>query len=142
MKSVKQLLETKRNEIFSVETETSVLEALQLMMQKNISALLVIENGKLEGVFTERDYARKIILMGRSSKDTAVREVMSSEVITITGEDTIDHCMNVMTSKHIRHLPVLKSEQVVGMISIGDLVKFVIEEQKKTIEHLEKYINS
>lgn len=142
MKSVKQLLETKRNTIFSVVKETSVLEALQLMMQENISALLVIENGKLEGVFTERDYARKIILKGRSSKDTAISEVMSSGVITVTGEDTIEHCMNVMTSKHIRHLPVVHSNQVVGMISIGDLVKFVIEEQKKTIEHLEKYINS
>ena len=142
MKSVKQLLETKRNTIFSVVKGTSVLEALQLMMQENISALLVIENGNLEGVFTERDYARKIILKGRSSKDTEVKEVMSADVITVTGEDTIDHCMHVMTSKHIRHLPVIQSGQVVGMISIGDLVKFVIEEQKKTIEHLEKYINS
>jgi CBS domain-containing protein len=142
MKSVKQLLETKRNTIFSVVTATSVLEALQLMMQENISALLVIENGNLEGVFTERDYARKIILKGRSSKDTAIKEVMSADVITVTGDDTIDHCMQVMTSKHIRHLPVIQSDQVIGMISIGDLVKFVIEEQKKTIEHLEKYINS
>jgi CBS domain-containing protein len=142
MKSVKQLLETKRNTIFSVVTGTSVLEALQLMMQENISALLVIENGNLEGVFTERDYARKIILKGRSSKDTEIKEAMSSNVITVTPADTIDHCMQVMTSKHIRHLPVIESDQVIGMVSIGDLVKFVIEEQKKTIEHLEKYINS
>jgi signal-transduction protein with cAMP-binding, CBS, and nucleotidyltransferase domain len=142
MKPVDQLLKTKPTTVFSVEMGTSVLEGLQLMMQENISALLVIENGKLEGVFTERDYARKIVLKGRSSKDTPISEVMSSELITVSRLDTIDHCMQVMTSQHIRHLPVIEANQVVGMISIGDLVKFVIEEQRKTIEHLEKYINS
>jgi CBS domain-containing protein len=142
MRSVKHLLATKSSIIFSVDKNTSVFEALELMMKENISALLVLENDSLAGIFTERDYARKIILQGRSSKDTAISEAMSADVKTVSPNDGIDHCMQVMTKQHIRHLPVLEYNNLVGMISIGDLVKFVIEEQKKTIEHLEKYINS
>lgn len=142
MRSVKHLLATKSTIIFSVETNTSVLEALQLMMKENVSALLIIENGQLEGIFTERDYARKIILQGRSSKDTPISEAMTADLLTVTPNDGIDHCMQVMTRMHIRHLPVMEDNKVIGMISIGDLVRFVIEDQKKTIEQLESYINS
>ena len=142
MKSVKHLLATKQGVIFSVKKGTSVLDALHLMMKENISALLIMEDEIMLGIFTERDYARKIILQGRSSKDTPVSEVMTTNVITLSPCDGIDHCMQVMTKQHIRHLPVLDVNKVIGMISIGDLVKFVIEEQKKTIEHLESYISS
>lgn len=142
MRSVKNLLANKSATIISVGTTISVLEALQLMLEANISALLVIENGKLEGIFTERDYARKIILQGRSSKDTRISEAMTSNLITVSPTDTIDFCMQVMTNQHIRHLPVMENNLVVGMISIGDLVRFVIDDQKRTIEQLEKYINT
>ena len=142
MKSVKHLLATKQWTIFSVKKGTSVLDGLHLMMEKNISALLIVEDEIMLGIFTERDYARKIILQGRSSKDTPISEVMTTNVITLNPNDGIDHCMQVMTKQHIRHLPVLEANKVIGMISIGDLVKFVIEEQKKTIEHLESYISS
>ena len=142
MRSVKHLLETKSGIIFSVEKNTSVLEGLQLMMKENISALLIIEDGKLQGIFTERDYARKIILKGRSSKDTPISEVMTSDLLTVNPKDSIDHCMQIMTKMHIRHLPVLEDDSIAGMISIGDLVRFVIEDQKRTIQQLENYINS
>ena len=142
MRSVKHLLETKSGIIFSVEKTTSVLEGLQLMLKENISALLIIEDGILQGIFTERDYARKIILMGRSSKDTPISEVMTSDLLTVSPKDGIDHCMQIMTKMHIRHLPVLDDSKIAGMISIGDLVRFVIEDQKKTIQQLESYISS
>jgi len=142
MRSVKHLLALKSPVIFSVDENTSVLEALQLMMKENISALLIIENSVLKGIFTERDYARKIILQGRSSKDTAISEVMTAAVHSVGPNDGIDHCMQMMTNQHFRHLPVTEDDAVVGMISIGDLIRFVIEEQKRTIEQLENYINS
>ena len=142
MRSVKHLLALKSPVIFSVDENTSVLEALQLMMKENISALLVIENRVLKGIFTERDYARKIILQGRSSKDTAISEVMTADVLSVGPNDGIDRCMQMMTNQHFRHLPVMEDDAVVGMISIGDLIRFIIEEQKRTIEQLENYINS
>ncbi|MBC7746016.1 MAG: CBS domain-containing protein [Flavobacterium sp.] len=142
MRSVKHLLANKSISIISVVKKTSVFEALQLMMKENISALLIIENGKLEGIFTERDYARKIILQGRSSRDTEISEAMTADLLTVSPSDSIDHCMQIMTNQHIRHLPVMENNNVTGMISIGDLVRFVIEDQKKTIEQLENYINS
>ena len=142
MRSVKHLLALKSSVIFSVDENTSVLEALQLMMKENISALLIIENRVLKGIFTERDYARKIILQGRSSKDTAISEVMTAAVLAVGPNDGIDHCMQMMTNQHFRHLPVMEDDAVVGMISIGDLIRFIIEEQKRTIEQLENYINS
>ncbi len=142
MRTVKKLLETKSSVLFSVNRATSVYDSLQFMMDKNISALLVIENNQLQGIFTERDYARKIILKGKSSKETSIEDVMTSGIITVLQDETIENCMKIMTENHIRHLPVMKDNQPIGMISIGDLVKFVIEDQKKTIEQLESYINS
>lgn len=142
MKNVSQILLRKSsNFIFSVTPDTSVFSGLRLMMEKNISALLIMENEELRGIFTERDYARKVILLGRSSKDTAIAEVMTTRLVTVGENDSIENCMRLMTEKHIRHLPVLKSKEVVGMISIGDLVKTIIEDQKQTIRHLEEYIN-
>lgn len=142
MKTVKQLLSTKSAQIFSVPADTSVLNALQVMMEKNISALLVMEEHLLLGIFTERDYARKIILHGKSSADTSLSEVMTPHPITISPDDTLDHCMLLMTDKHIRHLPVVQNHQLLAMVSIGDVVKFIIEDQKQTISQLESYINS
>ncbi|KIO75039.1 histidine kinase [Pedobacter lusitanus] len=142
MKTVKQLLSTKSAQIFSVTAETSVLDALSVMMEKNISALLILEDSTLLGIFTERDYARKIILMGKTSADTPLSEVMTANPITVTNEDSLDHCMKTMTDRHIRHLPVLADNKVIGMVSIGDVVKFIIEDQKQTISQLEGYINS
>ncbi|EOR93177.1 Inosine-5'-monophosphate dehydrogenase [Arcticibacter svalbardensis MN12-7] len=112
------------------------------MMEKNISALLIIEQDQLRGIFTERDYARKIVLQGKSSKDTQVNEVMTADPLTISLNDGLEYCMNLMTDKHIRHLPVINDGKVVAMISIGDLVKAIIDSQKDTIKQLEGYINS
>lgn len=112
------------------------------MMEKNISALLVIDEQKLLGIFTERDYARKIILHGKSSAETSVREVMTAAPITVIPEDSIELCMQIMTDKHIRHLPVMQNEIVLGMVSIGDVVKYIIADQKQTISQLESYISS
>lgn len=142
MKKVQQILNTKPVEVFSVSPSTSVLEALRVMTDKNISALLIMENETLLGIFTERDYARKIVLQGKSSKDTAIADAMTANPITVSAVDTIDLCMEIMTDKHIRHLPVVNAEKVVGMISIGDVVKFIIADQKQTISQLESYINS
>lgn len=142
MKSVKLILAKKNPEVFSVEPETIVFEALTLMMEKNISALLITENGKLTGIFTERDYARKLVLVGKSSKETQVKDIMTANPISITPHDTVDTCMKMMTEKHIRHLPVVDADKLIGMISIGDVVKFVINDQKETIQQLETYINS
>ena len=142
MKTVKQLLSTKSAQIFSVTAETSVLDALSVMMEKNISALLILEGSQLLGIFTERDYARKIILQGKTSADTPLSEVMTANPITVSNDDSLDHCMKTMTDRHIRHLPVVADNQVIGMVSIGDVVKFIIEDQKQTISQLEGYINS
>lgn len=142
MKTVKQLLSTKTAQIFSVSAETSVLDALSVMMEKNISALLILEDSQLSGIFTERDYARKIILKGKTSADTPLNEVMTANPITVSTSDTLDHCMKTMTDRHIRHLPVVEDSRVIGMVSIGDVVKFIIEDQKQTISQLEGYINS
>lgn len=142
MKTVKHILQNKSNAIYSVSLSTSVLDALQVMMDKNISALLVMESEELKGIFTERDYARKIILQGKSSKETLIEDVMTADLETITLNSSIDHCMQIMTNRHIRHLPIIEDGKVGGMISIGDLVKFVIEDQKQTIEQLQSYISS
>lgn len=142
MKTVKQLLSTKSGHIFSVTEQVSVLEALKVMMEKNISALLILDGQDLKGIFTERDYARKIILHGKSSAETYIHEVMTAGPITVLPSDSIDFCMNLMTEKHIRHLPVMEGAQLLGMVSIGDVVKFIIEDQKQTISQLESYISS
>lgn len=142
MKTVKQIISTKPAQVFSVSSSCSVLDALKLMTEKNISAILVMDNEELTGIFTERDYARKIVLMGKSSKDTEISQAMTAHPITVTPTDSIDLCMQIMTDKHIRHLPVLESSHAIGMVSIGDVVKFIIADQKQTISQLENYINS
>jgi CBS domain-containing protein len=142
MKTVKDILARKASIVFSISPQTTVFNALEIMMDKNISALLVMENEALKGIITERDYARKIVLQGKSSKDTPVSEIMTSKLIVVSPKDSIDHCMNIMTEKHIRHLPVVDNDQTCGMISIGDAVKSIIEIQQSTIQQLESYINS
>jgi len=142
MKTVHQILNTKPTQIFSVTPSASVLDALKLMTEKNISALLIMEHDELIGIFTERDYARKIILHGKSSIATPISEAMTTNPITVTPTDSIELCMELMTEKHIRHLPVATADKVVGMVSIGDVVKFIIADQKQTISQLESYISS
>ena len=142
MKTVQQILNTKPIQIFSVSQSTSVLDALKLMTEKNISALLIMENENLLGIFTERDYARKIVLQGKTSMETAISEAMTANPITVNPKDSIELCMQIMTDKHIRHLPVVAEDKAVGMVSIGDVVKFIIADQKQTISQLESYINS
>lgn len=140
MGKVRNLLQTKGHTIYSVEPSIMVYRAMELMCEKNIGGLLIVEDGKLLGIFTERDYARKLILKGKSSKDTPIRDLMTSNLITVTSDTSVDDCMRVMTGRKIRHLPVLDNNELVGLISIGDVVRFVIEEQKSIIEHLEHYI--
>jgi CBS domain-containing protein len=140
MGKVRNILHNKGNVVFSVEPNVMVYRAIELMCEKNIGGLLIVENGKLVGIFTERDYARKLILKGKSSKDTPIKDLMTSNLVTVTPDTSIDDCMRVMTGRKIRHLPVLENGNLVGVISIGDVVHFVIEEQKSIIEHLEHYI--
>ena len=142
MKTIKNIIQTKSKSIYAVTPQTSVLDALQVMMDKNISALLVMEGPELRGIFTERDYARKIILQGKASKETSIQEVMTTKLETVKLNASIEHCMKIMTERHIRHLPIVEDGIVAGMISIGDIVKFVIEDQKQTIEQLQTYISS
>ena len=137
---VKDILELKGPSVWSVEPGASVFEAMKLMANKGVGALMVIDREKVAGVISERDYARKVILEGRSSRTTAVREIMTSHVLYAEPEQTIEQCMAVMTDKHVRHLPVMEGERLVGVISIGDLVKSIISEQKFIIEQLEKFI--
>ena len=141
MKTVKQLLEGKAA-IHAVAPDTSVLDAIRLMAEKGIGALMVLDNGRLAGVISERDYARKVILHGRSSQDTAVREIMTDKVITVRPEQTVEDCMALMTEKRIRHLPVVDAGKLTGVLSIGDLVKEVIADREETIKQLESYIRS
>lgn len=142
MLRVKYLLALKGKDVWSIEPDVPVLEAIRLMAEKHIGALPVMHGTELLGILSERDYARKVILRGRSSADTLVREIMSSPVSTISPDDAVHNCMQIMTEQRIRHLPVVEKGKVVGMISIGDLVKAVIEEQQQTIDHLERYIAS
>jgi CBS domain-containing protein len=140
MLTVSQLLQLKGNQIFSVAPTDSVYEAIEMMATHHIGALLVMDQGDLLGIISERDYARKVILMNRSSRDTQVSEIMTSPAVTVTPAETIHDCMQLMTERRIRHLPVMEAERVLGMLSIGDLVKAVMEEQSATIEQLERYI--
>jgi CBS domain-containing protein len=141
MLRVTHLLAGKGKDLWSVDAEQPVLEAIQIMADRRIGALPVMRGGELVGVVSERDYARKVILLGRSSAETAVWQIMSSPVITVGPAETVRRCMEIMTDRRIRHLPVVESGVTVGMISIGDLVRAVIEEQKETIEQLEKFIS-
>lgn len=142
MESVSQLLQNKGGGVLSVTPATSVYDALKLMAEKNVGALLVMEGGALRGIMSERDYARKVILLGKSSQDIAVRDIMSDKVVTVSPAQTVDACMALMTDHRIRHLPVVDSGRVTGVLSIGDLVKAVIAEQQQTIQQLESYIHS
>ena len=138
--SVRQLLQAKGNRVHTVEPGLSVYEALEIMASYDIGALLVVEDSRLVGIFSERDYARKVILMGRGSKDTLVKEIMTDEVITVNPGSTVGDCMALMTGKRIRHLPVVDDEQLMGLISIGDVVKAIMSEQELMIIELESYI--
>jgi CBS domain-containing protein len=142
MTSVRQLLDGKGRAIYSIGPEDPVLEAIRLMADRHVGALVVMKGEELVGIVSERDYARKVILLGRASDETPVWEIMSSPVITVSPNQTLDDCMRLVTAKRIRHLPVVDDSKVVGMISIGDLVKAVIEDQQHTIEQLESYIHS
>lgn len=140
MGKVRDILRYKGSAVYTVEPTVTVYKAVELMCEKNIGGLLIVENGKLAGIFTERDYARKLILKGKSSKDTLIRELMTMNPVSVTPSSSIEDCMAIMTDKRIRHLPVVEADTLIGMISIGDVVRFVIEEQKSIIEHLENYI--
>ena len=140
MNNVRQLLQTKGKDVWSITPGTSVLDALKLMADKNIGALMVIDGERLAGIFSERDYARKVTLKGKSSRELSVAEVMTTDVISVRPEQTIVDCMELMTEKRIRHLPVIDAGRTVGVISIGDVVKSIISVQKDTITHLEEYI--
>jgi len=142
MTTVRQLLQSKGGTIYSVAPGTRVFEALELMAEKEVGALLVLDDGKLAGIISERDYARKVILHGKSSHDIAVREIMTGKVVTVQPDQTVDQCMALMTNKRIRHLPVTEDDKLLGLVSIGDLVKEVIAEQEQTIRQLESYIHS
>ena len=141
MKSVKQVLEAKKHKLLYVSTQATVLDALKVMAEYEIGALVVLDGDRLVGIFSERDYARKVVLQGKASKDTPVAEVMTHKVLCVRPEQTMDQCMALMTDKRVRHLPVLDHKHVIGVISIGDAVKEVISDQQMTIEQLEHYIH-
>jgi CBS domain-containing protein len=141
MKTLKQLLEAKGGNVYSITPDARVFDALRLMADKSIGALIVMEGGRIAGIISERDYARKVILHGRSSHDLEVRDIMTSKVISVHPGQTVGECMALMTEKRVRHLPVTEGERLIGVLSIGDLVKEVIAEQRQTIEQLESYIH-
>jgi len=138
--TVKDILKAKENEIFIIAPDAVVYAALQLLAEKNIGALPVVQSEKLVGIFSERDYARNVVLKGKFSKDTMVQEIMTKDVVTVAPGDNIEHCMGLMSEKHIRHLPVVEEQRLIGIISIGDIVKSIIADQKSTIGILEGYI--
>jgi CBS domain-containing protein len=141
MTTVRHLLDRKGRAVYSIGPEDPVLEAIQLMADHHVGALLVMKGDELAGILSERDYARKVILMGRSATDTPAWQIMSSPVHTVSPELSLEDCMRLVTDKRIRHLPVVEGGHVIGMVSIGDLVKAVIEDQQRTIEQLESYIH-
>ena len=141
MKTLKQLLEAKGREVYTIEPGARVFDALKMMADKGVGALMVTEGGRIAGVISERDYARKVILHGKSSHELQVRDIMTSKVITVHPGQSVEECMALMTEKRIRHLPVTEGERLIGVLSIGDLVKEVIAEQRQTIEQLESYIH-
>jgi CBS domain-containing protein len=141
MSSIRQLLEGKESEVWSTSPDASVYEALELLAEKNIGALLVLRNGELVGVVSERDYARKVALRGKTSKKTPIKDIMTEEVVTVGSDRTVEEAMAIMTDKHIRHLPVIDDDKIVGVVSIGDLVKAIIADQEFAINQLENYIS-
>ena len=142
MRTVRQLLETKTHDVYSVAPEDSVISAIRLMAEKGVGAVLVMQGGQLAGIVSERDYARKVVLRGRSSSDTPARDIMSADVVTVGPNHTVERCMQIVTEHRIRHLPVVEDDQVIGVISIGDLVKAVIEDQQLELDQLQRYIAS
>ena len=140
MRKVRHLLEAKAPEVFAIGPDAPVIDAIRLMAEKGIGAVVVMQAGRLAGILSERDYARKIVLQGRSSRDTPVRDIMTANVVTVRLDDSVDHCMQLVTDKRIRHLPVLEREAVLGVVSIGDLVRAVIEDQQLEIDQLQRYI--
>lgn len=140
MGKVKDILDFKGNAVYHVSPDVTVYHAIEVMCEKNIGGLVIIENGKMVGIFTERDYARKLILKGRSSKDTLIKDLMTTKVFTVTPDTSIEQCMRMMSDKKFRHIPVEENGELVGVISISDVVRSVINEQKSIIEHLEQYI--
>lgn len=142
MKNISQLLQDKGADVWAVSPESSIFDGLKLMAEKNIGALLVVDSNELVGIFSERDYARKVVLEGKSSRKMMIGEIMTEKVFCVRPDQSIQECMELMTEKHIRHLPVLENEELVGVISIGDVVKAVISEQEFVIEQLENYIAS
>ena len=142
MRTVRQLLEGKSADVFSISPDAAVIDAIRMMAERRVGALLVMEGARLAGIISERDYARKVVLQGRSSKDTPVRDIMTSQVVTVAPADSTERCMELVTNSRIRHLPVLDGDQVVGVLSIGDLVKAVMEMQRQDIDQLQRYIAS
>ena len=140
MKTVKELLRVKGYQVWSIGPDATVYEALTLMAEKDVGALLVLDSGQLVGILSERDYARKIVLKGKTSRETPVREIMTEKVVWVRPDQTIEECMALMTNKHIRHLPVMEEGRLLGVISIGDVVKDIISEQEFVIAQLENYI--
>jgi len=138
---VSQILKTKGNKIWSIASQETAYKALQLMSEKNLGAVLVIDKGKVVGIFTERDYARKVILKGKSSKTTPVSELMTKEVLCVDPETSVENCMSLMTEKFVRHLPVMEKKKLVGVVTQGDVVKQLIADQKFENEELERYIH-
>lgn len=141
MKTIKEILAAKGSQVWTVDANTSVFDALNLMAEKNIGSVAVLDGGRLAGMFTERDYARNLILKERSSRNTPVRDVMTRRVAVVNPVQTLDECMALMTEKHLRHLPVMEQGELVGILSIGDLVKATIEDQQFMIEQLVNYIS-
>jgi CBS domain-containing protein len=141
MRLVREILQSKGHDIWSIRPEASVFDAVKMMSERSVGALLVMEGEKMVGIITERDYARKVILAGKSSKQTEVKDIMTQRVLWVAPERTIEECMALMTDKKVRHLPVVENTQVVGIVSIGDLVKAIIAEQQVIIDQLQNYIN-
>jgi CBS domain-containing protein len=143
MDTVRDILQIKGHVVYTVNPESSVYEALETLESKNLGSLVVLEEcGTLDGIFTERDYARKVILKGRSSKETRVKDIMTESPVFVSPDTKIEYCMQLMTDKHIRHLPVLEDNELVGLVSIGDLVKYIIDQKDFIIQNLEHYITS
>lgn len=142
MRSVRHLLESKAPEVFAIGPDAPVIDAIRLMAEKRIGAVVVMQGGRLAGILSERDYARKIVLQGRSSASTPVRDIMTADVVTVGLQDNIEHCMQIVTERRIRHLPVVDGDAVLGVVSIGDLVKAVIEDQQLELDQLQRYIAS
>jgi len=141
MKLVQHLLDSKGRETISIVEDASVYDAIKLMADRAVGSLLVMDGDDLQGIVTERDYARKVIIKGRSSESTQVAEIMTTDLVTTTGAQSVSECMTLMSEKRIRHLPVMSGDDVVGLISIGDLVQAIISDQKEEIEQLEQYIS-